>query len=108
MPRLDELFKLLKARSGSDLHLAAGLEPRLRVHGALEAAGDEWPELSHAELVGLMRELVSEDAWREYEEQLRSLGASPAASAFTLIWDTRFSIVTIVLAGFGRAAVGST
>jgi len=68
MPRLDELFKLLKARSGSDLHLAAGLEPRLRVHGALEAAGDEWPELSHQELIGLLRELVSEDAWREYEK----------------------------------------
>jgi twitching motility protein PilT len=67
MPRLDELFKLLKQRSGSDLHLAAGLEPRLRVHGALEALGEDWPELSHEELVGMMRELVSEEAWREYE-----------------------------------------
>ena len=47
---------------------------------------------------------VIEDAWREYEEQLRSLGASLFSSALTLLWDTRFSLVTVVLAGFGRAA----
>src|SRR5581483_4010542 len=37
-------------------------------------------------------------------EQLRSLGANAGAAALTLIWDVRFSLVTIVLAGFGRAA----
>jgi tungstate transport system permease protein len=47
---------------------------------------------------------VIEDAWREYEEQLHSLGASQFYSALTLLWDTRFSLVTVVLAGFGRAA----
>ncbi len=47
---------------------------------------------------------VIEDAWREYEEQLRSLGSSLFSSALTLLWDTRFSLVTVVLAGFGRAA----
>ena len=57
-----------------------------------------------APIIAALSRQVIEDAWREYEEQLRSLGASPAASALTLIWDTRFSIVTIVLAGFGRAA----
>ena len=67
MARLDRLFEILKQRGGSDLHLAAGLEPRLRVHGALEAVGGEWDELSHEELVGLLRELVSEAAWRDYE-----------------------------------------
>jgi tungstate transport system permease protein len=45
-----------------------------------------------------------EDAWREYEEQLRSLGAGPVSAAMTLVWDTRFSLLTIILAGFGRAA----
>ena len=45
-----------------------------------------------------------EDAWREYEEQLRSLGARELEAAFTLIWDARFSLVTAVLAGLGRAA----
>jgi tungstate transport system permease protein len=43
------------------------------------------------------------DAWQEYREQLRSLGAGPATSAAALLWDLRFSLVTIVLAGFGRA-----
>lgn len=45
-----------------------------------------------------------EDAWIEYQEQLRSLGARPAGAATTLLWDTRFSLLTAVLAGFGRAA----
>lgn len=67
MARLDLLFAVLKQRSGSDLHLAAGLEPRLRINGSLEAVGPEWPRLSHAELTAMMRELVTEEAWREYE-----------------------------------------
>ena len=54
-------------------------------------------------LAALSRQ-VFEDAWREYEEQLRSLGAGPLRAAVTLLWDTRFSLLTIVLAGFGRAA----
>ncbi len=45
-----------------------------------------------------------EDAWREYEEQLRSLGAHGLGAALTLLWDTRFSLVTAVLAGLGRAS----
>jgi len=45
-----------------------------------------------------------EDAWREYEEQLNSLGANSAQAALTLLWDCRFSLLTTVLAGFGRAA----
>ena len=44
-----------------------------------------------------------EDAWREYEEQLNSLGANPLQAALTLLWDCRFSLLTTVLAGFGRA-----
>jgi tungstate transport system permease protein len=43
------------------------------------------------------------DAWAESREQLRSLGAGPLTSAAALLWDLRFSVVTIVLAGFGRA-----
>jgi tungstate transport system permease protein len=54
-------------------------------------------------VAGLSRQVL-EDAWHEYEEQLRSLGATPTAAAATLLWDTRYSLVTVVLAGFGRAA----
>lgn len=53
-------------------------------------------------IAALSRQVV-EDAWREYEEQLRSLGASGFHGAMTVLWDSRFSVVTIVLAGLGRA-----
>ena len=55
-------------------------------------------------IVAALSRQVIEDAWQEYREQLRSLGAGPLASALTLLWDSRFSLVTVVLAGFGRAA----
>lgn len=55
-------------------------------------------------IVAALSRQVVEDAWHEYREQLLSLGAGPMTSALTLLWDTRFSLVTIVLAGFGRAA----
>lgn len=53
-------------------------------------------------IAALSRQII-EDAWREYDEQLRSLGARRITAGMTLIWDTRFSLLTIVLAGFGRA-----
>ena len=54
-------------------------------------------------IAALARQAI-EDAWREYEEQLRSLGAGGIGAALTLSWDTRFSLVTAVLAGLGRAS----
>lgn len=54
-------------------------------------------------IAALSRQVV-EDAWIEYREQLRSLGETKLGAAITLLWDLRFSLVTIVLAGFGRAA----
>jgi tungstate transport system permease protein len=54
-------------------------------------------------VAALARQFV-EDAWREYREQLTSLGVSSARAVPTLLWDLRFSLLTVVLAGFGRAA----
>jgi tungstate transport system permease protein len=54
-------------------------------------------------IAALCRQAV-EDAWLEYEEQLRSLGASRLNAALTLVWDIRFSLLTAVLAGLGRAS----
>ena len=54
-------------------------------------------------IAALARQVV-EDAWLEYREQLRSLGETRLGSVATLLWDLRFSLLTIVLAGFGRAA----
>jgi tungstate transport system permease protein len=54
-------------------------------------------------IAALARQAV-EDAWHEYQEQLHSLGSRAMQSALTLLWDTKFSLLTTVLAGFGRAA----
>jgi tungstate transport system permease protein len=53
-------------------------------------------------LCALTRQVV-DDAWAEYREQLTSLGARTFGNAMTLLWDTRFSLATVLLAGFGRA-----
>jgi tungstate transport system permease protein len=54
-------------------------------------------------IAALCRQAV-EDAWIEYEEQLRSLGTGGIGAALTLVWDIRFSLLTAVLAGLGRAS----
>ena len=55
-------------------------------------------------IVAALTRQVVEDAWAEYREQLRSLDASWWQSSTTLLWDTRWSLLTVLLAGFGRAA----
>ncbi len=57
-----------------------------------------------APIIAALARQVVEDLWQEYEEQLRSLGAGPMRALPTLLWDGRFSLVTAVLAGFGRAS----
>lgn len=54
-------------------------------------------------VVSLTRSVV-EDLWAEYREQLQSLGAGRLRSVPTLLWDGRVSLLTGVLAGFGRAS----
>lgn len=54
-------------------------------------------------IVAALTQQVIEDLWEEYGEQLRSLGAGPGRAVFTLLRDARYSLLTAVLAGFGRA-----
>jgi tungstate transport system permease protein len=54
-------------------------------------------------VAALARQFV-EDAWREYREQLTSLGVARLRAVPTLLVDARYSLLTVVLAGFGRAA----
>jgi twitching motility protein PilT len=65
MAKLHELLKSTREKGGSDLHLAAGMEPRMRIHGALEAVGG-WPKLSADELAALLREVVTKEQWNEF------------------------------------------
>jgi tungstate transport system permease protein len=54
-------------------------------------------------IAALTRQVVAV-MWEEYAEQLRSLGAGPRRAVPTLLWDARHSLITVVLAGFGRAS----
>lgn len=54
-------------------------------------------------LAALSREVL-QALWEEYAEQLASFGAGPFRAAPTLLWDGRFGLLTVLLAGFGRAA----
>ncbi len=55
-------------------------------------------------IIAALTRQVIEDLWAEYSEQLRSLGASPLRAVPALLHDARFTLVTAVLAGFGRAS----
>jgi tungstate transport system permease protein len=54
-------------------------------------------------IAALTRQTV-EDLWVEYRDELAAMNVGPLRRAATLIWDGRFSLVTALLAGFGRAA----
>lgn len=54
-------------------------------------------------LAALTRQVL-EGMWEEYAEQLRSLGSGPGRAVRTLLWDGRFALLTVLLAGFGRAS----
>jgi tungstate transport system permease protein len=57
-----------------------------------------------APFVAALSRQICEDAWGEYREQLTSLGVTPVRAVPTIVWDARYSLLTVVLAGFGRAA----
>lgn len=54
-------------------------------------------------IAALTRQTV-EDLWLEYREELGAMEVGWASRVATLLWDSRFSLVTVLLAGFGRAA----
>jgi len=54
-------------------------------------------------IAALTRQTIA-DLYVEYAEQLHSLGVGPWRMIWTLLWDGRFSLLTAVLAGFGRAS----
>ncbi len=53
-------------------------------------------------VAALTRQIV-EDLHVEYIEQFRSLSLSMRREIAALIWDARYSLLTVLLAGFGRA-----
>jgi tungstate transport system permease protein len=55
-------------------------------------------------IVAALSRQVLEDLHAEYAEQFRSLGLSAPQVVQALIWDGRYALLTVALAGFGRAA----
>lgn len=54
-------------------------------------------------IAALARQTI-EDLWAEYRDELTAMRIGPAGRVTTLLYDARFSLVTTLLAGFGRAA----
>jgi tungstate transport system permease protein len=55
-------------------------------------------------IVAALARQTIEDLWVEYRDELSAMDVGPFRRIATLIWDARFSLVTALLAGFGRAA----
>ena len=54
-------------------------------------------------IAALARQTI-EELWTEYRDELTAMNVGPFRRVMTLTWDARFSLVTALLAGFGRAA----
>jgi tungstate transport system permease protein len=57
-----------------------------------------------APIIAALARQTIEDLSSEYRDELAAMDVGPFGRIATLIWDGRFSLVTALLAGFGRAA----
>jgi tungstate transport system permease protein len=57
-----------------------------------------------APIIAALARQTIDDLWVEYRDELAAMDVGLAGRVATLIWDARFSLVTALLAGFGRAA----
>src|SRR5438093_12486324 len=57
-----------------------------------------------APIIAALARQTIEDLWVEYHDELAAMDVGLAGRIATLLWDARFSLVTTLLAGFGRAA----
>jgi tungstate transport system permease protein len=55
-------------------------------------------------IIAALTRQVIEDMWSEYRDEFTAMQVPGLARVQALLWDARFSLVTILLAGFGRAA----
>ena len=57
-----------------------------------------------APIIAALARQTIEDLWVEYRDELAAMNVGPFRRITTLLWDARFSLLTALLAGFGRAA----
>lgn len=54
-------------------------------------------------IIAALSRQILEDLHTEYDEQFRSFGLSGRQAMGALLWDARYALSTVALAGFGRA-----
>jgi twitching motility protein PilT len=69
MAEIDRLLTYLKDNDCSDLHLTAGLEPRVRTNGKIRVIEGE-PVLTDEAVRALLREIASPRSWHDFETTL--------------------------------------
>ena len=63
--KIDAFFQYMFSKSASDLHLASGKPPMVRIHGELEQVAD-LPPLQHADLLELLQEIAPQPKWEQF------------------------------------------
>jgi len=66
MARIDAFFRLMNAQGASDLHMASGCPPCLRIQGDLEPI--KYKVLESNELLDMLREITPEHKLKDFEE----------------------------------------
>lgn len=66
MPQIDTLFKTLKEKGGSDLHLSPENPPLMRAAGELTPVLEK--PLSHSQIQTLLKEMMSESQNKQFEK----------------------------------------
>lgn len=66
MAELDTYLERMLDMGGSDLHLAVGMPPKVRISGSIEDMDDE--ELDEPTLKAMLKELCSEARWEHFME----------------------------------------
>ncbi|MBI4577885.1 MAG: type IV pilus twitching motility protein PilT [Planctomycetes bacterium] len=68
MPRIDKYFEVLKKNNGSDLHVSAGLPPKIRIHGLLEPL--KQPAMTNEDAEELLFEILDERQRSRFRESM--------------------------------------
>ncbi|MBF0198638.1 MAG: type IV pili twitching motility protein PilT, partial [Planctomycetes bacterium] len=64
MAAIDTYFDILIEKEGSDLHLAEGQPPKIRIHGEILPIDETI--LTHEQLGGMMQEICPENKFKKY------------------------------------------
>ncbi len=67
MAKIDALFQELINKGGSDLHLAQGQTPKIRLHGELQELENQ-SNLTQETLIELMKEIAEDTAWNHFSD----------------------------------------